>query len=61
MRDERGELIGAVVTFRDISQRKWAEAVLQQTNEDLELKVKKRTTELYAANERLKLPCQYRL
>ena len=34
MRDECGQLIGAVVTFRDISQRKWAESVLQQTNED---------------------------
>ncbi|NEZ57652.1 PAS domain-containing sensor histidine kinase [Adonisia turfae] len=54
MRDDHGELIGAVVTFRDISQRKWAETVLQQTNEDLELKVKKRTAELYAANERLR-------
>ena len=54
MRDERGELIGAVVTFRDISQRKWAESVLQQMNEDLELKVKKRTAELCAANERLR-------
>ena len=53
MRDEHGELIGAVVTFRDISQRKWAEAVLQQTNEDLELKVHKRTAELYAVNEQL--------
>ena len=54
MRDEHGDLIGAVVTFRDISQRKWAEAVLQQTNEDLEFKVQKRTAELYAANERLR-------
>ncbi|MGD1854475.1 MAG: ATP-binding protein [Leptolyngbyaceae cyanobacterium] len=54
MCDERGELVGAVVTFRDVSQRKWAEAVLHQTNEDLELKVKQRTAELYAANEQLR-------
>lgn len=54
MHDESGELIGAVITFRDISQRKWAEAVLQQTNEDLELNVKQRTAELYAANEQLR-------
>ncbi len=54
MRDEHGNLIGAVVTFRDISQRKWAEAILQQTNEDLELKVQERTAELYAANEQLR-------
>ena len=54
MRDEHGVLIGAVVTFRDTSERKWAEAVLQQTNEDLELKVQERTAELYTANERLR-------
>ena len=51
--DQKLDLIGAVVTFRDISQRKWAEAVLQQTNEDLELKVHERTAELYAVNEQL--------
>ena len=33
MHDEAGRLIGAVVTFRDITQRRWAEAVLQRTNE----------------------------
>ena len=54
MRDEHGVLIGAAVTFRDTSERKWAEAVLQQTNEDLELKVQERTAELYTANERLR-------
>ena len=54
MRDEHGNLIGAVVTFSDSSQRKWAEAVLHQTNEELELKVHQRTAELYAANERLR-------
>ncbi|MEM8810919.1 MAG: PAS domain S-box protein, partial [Cyanobacteria bacterium P01_G01_bin.38] len=54
MRDEQGDLIGAVITFRDITQRKWAEAVLHQANEDLELKVRERAAELYAANKRLR-------
>ncbi|MEL7502913.1 MAG: PAS domain-containing sensor histidine kinase [Cyanobacteria bacterium J06554_6] len=54
MRDEAGQLIGAVVTFRDISQRRWAEAVLQRTNEDLESAVSTRTAELHAANEQLR-------
>ncbi|MEL7054395.1 MAG: PAS domain-containing sensor histidine kinase, partial [Cyanobacteria bacterium J06588_5] len=54
MQDEQGQLIGAVITFRDITQRKWAEAVLQQANEDLETKVRERAAALYEANERLR-------
>ena len=54
MRDETGQVIGAVVTFRDITQRKWAESVLQQTNEELEMKVRSRAAELYTANEHLR-------
>ncbi|PZO59550.1 MAG: PAS domain-containing sensor histidine kinase [Phormidesmis priestleyi] len=53
MRDEQGQVIGAVVTFQDITQRKWAESVLHQANEDLELKVRSRAAELYTANEHL--------
>jgi PAS domain S-box-containing protein len=54
MRDEQGSLIGAVIAFRDITQRKWAEAVLQRTNEELEQRVRDRTTELRQANQQLK-------
>ncbi|MEL6381933.1 MAG: ATP-binding protein [Cyanobacteria bacterium J06626_18] len=54
MHDEAGQLVGAVVTFRDITQRRWAEAVLQRTNEELELKVQKRTAKLRQANQQLK-------
>lgn len=53
MRDEQGQVIGAVVTFQDITQRKWVESVLHQTNEDLEMKVRSRAAELYTANEHL--------
>ncbi|MEB3337361.1 MAG: PAS domain-containing sensor histidine kinase [Leptolyngbyaceae bacterium] len=53
MQDEHGNLLGTVVAFQDITQRKWAEAVLQRTNEDLELKVRERTAELREANEQL--------
>lgn len=35
MRDEAGELVGAVVNFRDISERKQAEAALQRSNRAL--------------------------
>lgn len=54
MRDEAGKLIGAVVTFRDITQRRWAEEVLQRTNEELELKVQQRTAKLRRANQQLR-------
>lgn len=53
MHDEAGQLIGAVVTFRDITQRRWAEEILQRANEELELKVQERTAELREANQQL--------
>ncbi len=53
MRDDQGQLVGAVVVFRDITQRKWAEALLQRTNEELEHRVRDRTQELEQANQQL--------
>ncbi len=54
MHNEDGALVGAVVTFRDITQRRWAETVLQRTNEELELKVQARTVKLREANQQLR-------
>ena len=54
MHDETGQLIGAVITFRDITQRRWAEEVLRRTNEELELKVQARTAKLRAVNLQLR-------
>ena len=54
MHDENGDLIGAVVTFRDITQRKLSELILQQANEELECRVEQRTKELSQANQQLK-------
>ena len=54
MHDEAGTLIGAVVTFRDTTQRRWAEEILQRTNEELELKVQQRTAKLREANQQLR-------
>jgi PAS domain S-box-containing protein len=49
-----GEIIvGAVVTFNDISERKRVEAALQRVKEELELKVEARTIELKRVNEQL--------
>ena len=54
MHDEKGELVGSVVTFRDITQRKLNESILQQANEELEQRVAERTSELSKANEKLR-------
>jgi PAS domain S-box-containing protein len=54
MREENGNIIGAVVTFRDITQRRWAEAILARANEELEAKIQKRTRKLQQANQQLR-------
>ncbi len=54
MRDEDGTIIGAVVTFRDITQRRWAERILEQANEELERKILERTKKLQRANQQLR-------
>ena len=54
MHNEKGNLVGSVVTFRDITQRKLNESILQQANEELEQRVAKRTSELSKANEKLR-------
>jgi PAS domain S-box-containing protein len=46
-----GEVVGAVVNFRDISQRKEAEAVMTRYHQELEQKVRERTNELSTARE----------
>ncbi|MGD1920855.1 MAG: ATP-binding protein [Pleurocapsa sp.] len=51
--DEKGNLVGSVVTFRDISQRKLSESILQRANEELEQRVAERTSELSKANKQL--------
>lgn len=53
MQDQHGKVVGTVVAFQDITQRKWAETLLQRTNEELELKVCDRTAALQQSNEEL--------
>jgi PAS domain S-box-containing protein len=46
IRDRQGHLLGVVLVFRDVSERRHAEESLQQAKTDLERKVAERTTEL---------------
>ncbi|PAS92670.1 MAG: histidine kinase [Candidatus Dactylopiibacterium carminicum] len=52
---EQGDkVVGAVVTFSDITERKRTEAALQAAHDELERRVARRTAELQATSERLR-------
>ncbi len=53
-RDEDGRVIGFVSVLTDISQRKQVEEELRKAHDEMEQKVKERTSELLDANEQLK-------
>jgi len=53
MHNAQGDLIGAIETLQDISERKWAEAALLETQEQLESLVEQRTEQLANAKEML--------
>ena len=48
---QEGRLMGAVVSFRDITERKAAEKALREAHQELEQKVEERTRELVVAKE----------
>ena len=50
---EHNEIVGAVVTFRDITERKRAVEALQRAHDGLETRVLERTAELIKVNEAL--------
>lgn len=54
LRDAKGNVVGAIETLLDISERKRAEREVQQLNEHLEGKVGERTAALAKANDDLK-------
>ena len=54
LRDEQGNLRGSISAFIDITERKKAEEALKKAHENLEEKVKERTTQLEKAYKSLK-------
>ena len=58
--DGDGRPVSLFCSFVDISERKAAEAALNQAKRDLEIKVEKRTRSLQSANEQLKLEIRER-
>src|SRR5687767_9792073 len=54
IRDRDQRLIGVVLVFRNVSERKQAEMQLQRWNVDLEARVRERTAELVNSQERLR-------
>jgi PAS domain S-box-containing protein len=51
---EDGKITGAVVAFRDVTERKTAEAALRRYSDELERMVRERTAELESANTELR-------
>lgn len=53
LKDKEGEIIGILGVYSDITEMKQAEAQIRELNENLELKVEKRTQELQDSNTKL--------
>ena len=51
--DDNDQVIGVVIVFRDVTERKRAEDDIRQLNDTLELRVVQRTAEIEAANKEL--------
>ncbi len=53
LRNVEGKITGAIETLQDITDRKLAEKALEKAHDELEQRVRKRTSELTAANRKL--------
>ncbi len=53
LRDKDGVVVGGVVAFRDITQRRANELEIRKLNEDLEARIAERTAQLETANHEL--------
>lgn len=53
IKDDKGDVIGVVLVFRDVTEREKALAEICKSRDELEMRVKERTSELAEANEGL--------
>jgi PAS domain S-box-containing protein len=61
IRDETGKILGVVLIFRDITERRRAEEALRKAHDELEVRVQERTRELASLNEDLAAENEERL
>lgn len=54
IKNDVGNILGAVLVFYDVTEQRQAEALLEKTNEELEVKVENSIAQLKLANEQLK-------
>ncbi len=52
IRDDKGNIIGVVLVFRDVTEREKAMEAIQRSHDELEKRVRERTAELASASER---------
>ncbi len=60
IKDERGNIIGVILVFRDVTEREQAEAELYRAYDELERRVAERTADLEATNRQLKQEIEQR-
>jgi two-component system NtrC family sensor kinase len=60
LRDDNGDIIGAIETLRDVTERRVAENALRKAHDELEQTVEKRTAQLAEVNERLEIDIRQR-
>ena len=53
LRDRQGQVVGAIETLRDVTERRVAENALRKAHDNLESVIEKRTAQLAEVNERL--------